>query len=127
MFEDVLFVRSTRGMMPTTRAQVVHRVEGGHFLDLIHGDAQNVGDVLHGIAADPTHLVLCHVQRGQESRTRIWILVGKGANTRHGIRGKYSHVIYLSISPRTISIDPMMAMMSATRRPFDIWGKACRL
>src|ERR1051325_9884783 len=47
-------------------------------------------------------------------------------STKHKVHGKQGLDPYLSISPSTISSDPIMATMSATMQPSPICGSAER-
>src|SRR6185436_6444302 len=120
------------------RLRLEHRVKRRDFPDVRNSQLQTVRQVLHSRRIEVATLSLDDEHQRQNRRTPDRVFRQMPINFRLDLRreaGRRRHVDrmirrlnfyqdfthrYRSISPRTISNDPMIATMSATMAPCDI-------
>ena len=140
-------VGTHRHQVGAHRFGVQHVVEGGGAEHLGRGDADQGGDVGHGLGGEPTVLLLGHVAEGDEGRAGFGVqgdglpgpleeVAGQVGGPRrgrgggppaglHGLRGL--RPAHRSTSPITGSMVEQTATASASRPPRIMTGRAWRL
>ena len=101
-----------------------HVVEGGRAPHLGRRHAAELGDLLHGLGAEPAVLLLGQVAQRDEGRAPL----GVEGDERLGPLGDLGvQMAHRSTSPITGSTEEMTATASAMRPPRSKSGSACRL
>src|SRR5450830_1045789 len=102
---------------------VVHVVKAGDLMDRDRRHAQVVSNLLFTLNTDVTLLLLNNLQASHDGRLLLisWILGHFTRKARFGFFGNY-----LSTSPNTMSMVPMIATASAIMWPRPISSKAAR-
>ena len=117
-------VRADRHHVGADRLGVQHVVEGGRAPHLGRGDADQVGDLAHGLGAQPAVLFLRQVAEGDQGRARLGVERDQVLGLRQQVGGEVAH---RSTSPMTGSTDEITATASAIRPPRNNTGNAWRL
>src|SRR5205807_5103771 len=88
-------------------------------------ETHDLGDVLHGLGAEPTLLGLGQVADGHQRRARVGVQRHELAGLGHGLGAEAGH--QRATSPKIGSMEEMMATASATRPPCTMVAMLCRL
>ena len=88
------------------------------------GDAHQVGDLAHGLGAQPAVLLLRQVAEGDQGRARLGVQRDQVLRLRQEVGREVAH---RSTSPMTGSTDEITATASAIMPPRSNTGKAWRL
>src|SRR5438270_2762976 len=120
------------------RPQIEHRVEGRNLVDADRRHAEQARDVIHRGPRHPTaHLALRQIEQGQTraglAARRIFRDMGAGALNVHGREFECVRLldrrplgrVHRSISPNTLSIEPVIATTPASMWPRDMNVLAC--
>src|SRR5690606_38337799 len=107
---------------------VVHVVEGRHLVHRDRLDADVGGQRGLGFGADPALLLLDDGQAGHHRGDALFggVLGDFAVEARDGGAGKLKGGAHRSISPKTMSMVPMMATASASMWPRAISSSAAR-
>src|SRR5215472_8189468 len=100
-----------------------HRVIRNDVPDFQFRQPNFLGDVVNGYVAQISELVLGVEQYGNEKRPLRRVILHLLAEKTVELFRNWNH---LSISPSTMSIDPIAATTSAISRPSHIAGSACK-
>src|SRR5579871_206353 len=103
--------------VPTHGRQIEHAVEGGDLVDPDRGHGQSIGDVVHGGTRQPAaDLALGKIEQRQDrARLTAGGIAGNDLFGQRLVGGREGECFaHLSISPKTTSMEPRMATVSAS-------------
>src|SRR6185437_10441334 len=126
--------------MLADRAQIEHRVEGGDLVDADMRHAEHVRDIVHRRARHPIAVLALRQVEQRQHRARLpaWRIlgdIGLGLGEVFRREGEALGLIdrriaggpaHRSMLPNTMSIEPMIATMSASMWPLPMKSVLCR-
>ncbi len=104
-------VRADLDHVPADRLEVEHVVEGGDRLAVGRCQVERLADLAQSLGREPAIALLREAQRGQDRRAAVRVERRDGLDLVVESRG----LVQRSTSPITVSSEPTIAIMSATR------------